>query len=41
MREGEPHGGWVMALLLIAFHQALLTSEDAVLSDEAEPCLYH
>lgn len=30
----EPHGGWVMALLLIAFHQALLTSEDAVLSDE-------
>lgn len=34
MREGEPHGGWVMALLLTAFQQALLTSEDAVLSDE-------
>lgn len=34
MREGEPHGGWVMALLVTAFHQALLTSEDAVLSDE-------
>ena len=34
MREGESHGGWVMALLLTAFHQALLTSEDAVLSDE-------
>ena len=34
MREGEPHGGWVMSLLVTAFHQALLTSEDAVLSDE-------
>ena len=34
MREGEPQGGWVMALLLTAFCQALLTPEDAVLSDE-------